>query len=152
VKGACRFYIRNAGIIGALYCIVPALAYFAVMAGIVPAIRNVYFLRLGLTIVVGGAVGAYINRFGLSLWLVKHRSSEGPSGVLDGALVGGGIGSGIALLPALTGLIGTNHPEQALTFVVVTWVAATALGVVIGTVLAVVGRKHVDRSSAEGND
>ena len=149
MKRACRFYIRNAGIIGALYCIIPTLAYFAVMLSIVPAVRNVYFLRLGLAVVVGGAVGAYINRFGLSLWLVKHRSSEGPAGILNGALVGAGIGSGTALLPSLTGLIGTNHPEQALTFAVVTWVAATALGVVIGTVLAAVGRKHVERSATE---
>ena len=144
VKRVCAVYIRHAGLIGALYAIVPVALWFGLCLIFIP-FREVYLLRLVLSLLVGGGMGAYLNRFGLKLWLLKHRSTEGPATVLDGALIGGAIGAGIALLPPLTALIGSNDLEVAKTFIIVSWLAACFLGLIIGGTLAVFGRAHVER-------
>lgn len=141
----CESYIRRAGLIGLLYCAIPVVLGYAILFASVP-FRGVYVLRLILSLALGGAIGAFLNRFGLSLWLIKHRSQEGPATVVDGALVGAGVGVGTTLLPLLAILIATNHPEQAKTFIICSWLIAIVVGALIGAVLAVIGRKHVKRA------
>lgn len=151
MKRACDFYIRHAGIIGALYCIVPTLAWFGVIFATV-AFRDVYLLRLGLSLVVGGLIAAWVNHFGLWLWIAKHRSPRGPAGLIDGGLVGAAVGVGACFLPPLTSLIHSNHLDLAKTFVIVAWLAAPAFGAIIGMALAAVGRKHVGREWPAGRE
>jgi hypothetical protein len=146
----CDGYIRHPCLIGTLYGIVPVVLWFGVTLAAVP-FREVYLLRFVTSLVVAGVAGAGLNRFGLSLWLFKHRSAAGPAGPCDGALIGAAIGAGIALLPPLTSLIGTRHVEEAKTFIICSWLASTAVAMLIGAVLGAAGRKHVDRSApAEG--
>jgi len=144
MKRLCDFYIRRVAIIGALYCIVPTVVGHAGAFALVP-FRTVYVLRMVLSLVIGAPIAAYVNRFGLSLWLIKHRSAQGPATVLDGALIGAACGIGTALLPPLTALIATNHPEQAKVFIIAVWLISVVLGAVIGGTLAALGRKHVKR-------
>ncbi len=144
MKGLCDFYIRRARTIGVFYCAVPSLIWFA-WALLSYEFRGVYAIRLAVALVAGGWIAANLNRFGLSLWLARHRSAEGPATILDGALVGAAVGIGSAVLPALTSLIRSNHPEQAKTLIIGAWLAALVLGAVIGAALASVGRVHVER-------
>ena len=139
---------------GAVYCAVPALGWFAWVTANVP-FREVYLLRLGLCLSVGCLIAVYLNRYGLELWLTKHRSADGPATILDGTLVGAAIGIGSALLPSLTALIRTHHPQAAMVFILVTYLAATAVGAVLGTILAAIGRQCVERvtgTPGEGSD
>jgi hypothetical protein len=145
----CAGYIRHPCLIGALYGGVPTLLCFGGMLVLLP-FREVYVLRLVLALVLAVVAGAGLNRYGLSLWLLKHRSSEGPAGPLDGALIGGAIGAGTELLPPLTSFIGTNHPDEAKTFIICAWLAGTVGGMLIGVILGAIGRKHVDRTAPAG--
>jgi hypothetical protein len=61
--------------------------------------------------------------------------------VLDGLLIGGAIGLGIALIPPLTSLILSNHIEEAKTFIVAAWLSAAGIGGLFGAILACIGRK-----------
>jgi hypothetical protein len=142
----CDAYIRHAGLIGVLYAAVPALGWF-IYSLVNPPFRDVYLLRLAIALVVGCGIGAYLNRFGLELWLLKHRSEKGPATVLDGALIGAAIGVGIAVLPPLTALISTNHLELAKTFIIVSWLVACSLGLLIGATLAIIGRACLKRDA-----
>ncbi len=146
MKRLCEFYIRRAGLIGAAYCAIPALVW-VIATSLFVAFREVYLLRLGLCLVFGCAISAYLNRYGVNTWLCKHRSVNGPATVLDGALIGAAIGIGSALLPTLSVLIRTNHPEMAKTFIIVTYLTTTLLGVFMGSALAAIGRKYIDRTS-----
>jgi len=143
----CDLYIRHAGWIGAIFCAVPVLVWFAALLLSIP-FRDVYLLRLGLCLAVGSPIAAYLNRYGVSAWLCKHRGQSGPATVVDGVLVGAAIGIGSALLPVLTALISTNHPEAAKTFVIVSYLSVTLVGAIMGAVLAAIGRKYVDRAPA----
>ena len=147
MKRLCELYIRHAGWIGAGFCAVPSLVTFIIVLLSIP-FRGVYVLRVALCVVFGSVIAAYLNRYGVDMWLCKHRSAGGPATIADGALVGAAIGIGSALLPTLTVFIRTNHPETAKTFVIVTYLAVTAAGAIIGTVLAAVARKYVDRAAA----
>ncbi len=147
MKRLCELYIRHAGWIGAGFCAVPSLVTFIIVLLSIP-FRGVYVLRVALCVVFGSVIAAYLNRYGVDTWLCKHRSAGGPATIADGALVGAAIGIGSALLPTLTVFIRTNHPETAKTFVIVTYLAVTAAGAIIGTVLAAVARKYVDRAAA----
>jgi len=138
----CRFYVERVALVGALYCVVPTLVWFTWMFASLP-FRGVYVLRLALSILLGTPVAAAANRFALSLWLLKHRSPSGPGTALDGLLIGGAAGYGSALLPPLTALIATNHPEQAKTFILAAWLAASAIGALWGAALASFGRRHL---------
>jgi hypothetical protein len=150
MKRLCDLYIRHAGWIGAIFCAVPTLVWFTVMLLSIP-FREVYLLRLGLCLVVGSPIAAYLNRYGVNAWLCKHRSRSGPATIVDGVLVGAAIGIGSALLPVLTALVSTNHPEAAKTFIIVSYLSATLAGAIIGAVLASIGRKYVDRTPAAGS-
>ncbi len=147
MKRLCEFYIRHAGWIGAMFCAVPVMVWFAAMLLLIP-FREVYLLRLGLCLVVGAPIGAYMNRYGVNAWLCKHRSPQGPGTLVDGMLIGAGIGVGSALLPVLTALIKSNHLEEAKTFIIASYLSVAMLGAVVGMVLAAIGRKYIDRIPA----
>lgn len=138
----CESYIRRAKLIGAFYCWIPTIAWFGAMMFVVP-FRGVYVLRLVLSLLVGGLIAAWINDYGVRLWLVKHRSQEGPATVRDGILIGAGVGIGTTLLPPLTSLISTHHPEEANLLILVAWGAGIVFGGVIGGLLASIGRKYL---------
>ena len=144
MKRLCDLYIRHAGFVGVLYCAVPNLVWFIAGLFIVP-FREVYLLRLVLSLVIGCSVAACLNRYGVEIWLFRHRSAEGPATILDGALVGAAIGIGSALLPTLTVLIASNHIEIAKTVVIVTYLLAALVGAVFGAILATTARKYVNR-------
>lgn len=143
MKKIVDFYIAHPKLIGILYCAVPAVVWFAVVVATVP-FRDVYLLRLALCLVIGCPIGAYLNNYGLDLWLMKHKVA-GPGKISDGALNGAAIGVGTALLPALTALISTNHPEEAKTFIIFVYVASALVGLMIGATAAVVGRDYIAR-------
>ena len=109
-----------------------------------------YLARLGISLVVGGLIAAWVNRVGLSLWIIKHRSPRGPATVIDGGLIGAAVGVGSCFLPPLTSLMYTNHLELAKTFVIAAWLVAPAVGAVIGMILAAIGRRHVAREWPAG--
>jgi hypothetical protein len=146
MKRLCDFYIRWVGVIGALYCIVPTLVWFAGTFTLIP-FRPVYVLRLVLALAVGSPLAAFVNRVGLSLWVIKHRSPEGPATVLDGALIGAACGIGTVLIPPLTALIASNSLEQAKTFIIICWLVGMAIGICSGGTLAAIGRAHLERSN-----
>ncbi|MHC4094686.1 MAG: hypothetical protein ACYSU3_01385 [Planctomycetota bacterium] len=143
MKRLCDFYIRRAGLIGVFYCAVPSLVWFIDALLYIP-FREVYLLRLGLSLVVGCTITAYLNRYGVEIWLCKHHSANGPATVLDGALVGAAVGIGSALLPMLSVLISSSQPEKAKTIIIITYLSATFVGAVFGAVLATIARKYVD--------
>jgi len=145
MKRLCDLYIRHAGLIGAIFCIIPTLVWFIGMFLTIP-FREVYLLRMGLCLVIGSSIAAYLNRYGVESWLCRHRSSSGPATIVDGILIGAAVGIGSALLPALTALIRTNHPEEAKTFIIISYLSVILVGAVIGGVLAVIARKYVSRN------
>ena len=146
MKKLCDLYVARAEFIGALYCIVPTLIGFAVMFCVVP-FRQVYLLRLAIALLVGGPVAAWLNRFGLSLWMIKHASPKGPGTVLDGALIGWFLGMGMAVIPAFTHFIASNGMDGTKTIVLLIWFSAGAVGAIIGSTLGWVGAKYLDRQS-----
>ena len=143
-------YIRHARLGGALYCIVPSVAWFVGGLCLVP-FREVYLLRLGLCVVVGGSVAAWLHEYGVRTWLIKHRSPAGPATPVDGAVIGAAVGGGIQVLPALTGFIATNHPEEAKATVIGVWLVSLAIGAIIGSILSSVWGRSVSRSTHGAN-
>ena len=138
-----EFYISYPKLVGALYCAVPSLLWFGYVFYAVP-FREVYVLRLALCLFVGCPIGAYLNEYGMNLWLLTHKAA-GPGKIVDGALNGAAIGLGTALLPALTALISTHHLEEAKTFIIVVYLASAAAGILIGATAAAIGREHIAR-------
>lgn len=143
MKRLCDFYIRHAGLIGALYCAIPNIVWFVLALLFVP-FREVYLLRLVLSLAVGCTIAAYLNRYGVETWLSKHRSPNGPATILDGVLIGAAIGIGSALLPTLSVLICSNHLETAKTAIIFTYLSATFLGGVFGALIARIAQKYVE--------
>jgi hypothetical protein len=139
-------YVRRTALIGALYSILPTCLYFAVMCLTIP-FRDVYALRFALSLLIGGAMAAFVHRRGVSFWLSRHHSPDGPVTIMDGALIGAGVGLSGTLVPALTSLIGTNHLELAKWFIIGAWLAALLLGGGIGAVLTAIGRVHIPRNA-----
>jgi len=90
-------------------------------------------------------VAAYLNRFGLSLWLSKHNSPHGPATVLDGALIGWFLGMAMAVIPAFTHFIASNGMDGTKTIVIAIWFIAGIIGAIIGGSLGFVGAKYLDR-------
>jgi hypothetical protein len=142
MKKLCDLYIKRAGLVGVFHCALPALGWFVSMLLFVP-FREVYLARLALCLVVGCPIGAYLNRYSVDMWLLKHRSGAGPARISDGTLNGAAVGIGTALLPALTSLISSNHLEMAKTFIIVSYIAAALVGGIIGSMVAAVGRKYI---------
>jgi hypothetical protein len=135
-------YLRHLRAIGAVYCIAPVAVWFVGLVVLVP-FRQVYLLRLALSVIVGGYVAARANEYGVTLWLTKHRSSAGPATVVDGTLIGAAVGMAVALVPPLTNLISSNHPSEAQLAIIGCWLASMCCGAIIGGVLAAVGRKEI---------
>ena len=144
MKKIADYYVAHPKFIGAIYCAVPAALWFVLVLATVP-FREVYLLRLALCLLVGCPIGAYLNKYFLELWILKHRSPAGPGKLVDGILNGAAIGLGTALLPALTALIKTNHPEEAKTFIIAVYLASAALGALVGGIVTVSGRDYVER-------
>ena len=142
MRKLCDLYIKQAGIVGVFHCAIPALCWFAGMLLFVP-FREVYIVRLVLCLIVGCPIGAYLNRYSVDMWLLKHQRSPGGAKIIDGTLNGAAVGIGTALLPALTSLISSNHLEMAKTFIIVVYVASAFVGAIIGTMFAAVGRKYI---------
>ena len=144
MKRLCDFYIRHAGLVGVTYCAVPNLVWFF-MAFICIPFREVYLLRLGISLVVGCTIAAYLNRYGVEIWLGKHRSTNGPATILDGVLIGAAIGLGAALLPTLSVLISSSNIERAKTIIIVTYLSVTLVGGFFGLVIAKIAQKYIDK-------
>jgi len=149
MKRFCKLYISNAGLIGALYCIVPTLIWFTAVFVSVP-FRKVYLLRLALCCTAGAYIAANINRTGLNAWLDKHRLSKTGATVPDGIVIGSLVGLGVSLLPPLTSLIATNHLHEALVFIAASWVSGIVLGGIIGGLLASVGLRFIEPGKPMG--
>jgi hypothetical protein len=146
MKKLCDLYVAKAGLIGALFCIIPTVLGFAVVFCTVP-FREVYLLRMAIAILVGGPVAACLNRFGLSLWLIKHTSPKGPATILDGMLIGWFLGMGMAVIPAFTHFIASNGMDGTKTIVIAIWFIAGIVGAIIGGILGLVGTKYLDAKS-----
>lgn len=146
MKKVCDLYVAKAGFIGALFCTVPTLIGFAVVFCLVP-FRQVYLYRLAIAILVGGPVAAYLNRFGLSLWMCKHNSPKGPATALDGALIGWFLGMGMAVVPAFTHFIASNGMSETKTVVIAIWFSAGIVGVIFGSTIGFIGARYMDRQS-----
>ncbi len=142
----CDWYIRHAKLIGVCYCWIPTLAWFGAMIFYV-SFREVYLFRLALSLLLGGWIAARMNDYGVRLWLMKHRSQEGPGTVSDGILIGAGVGMGTTFLPPLTSLIATHHPEEAKLLIILSWLAGIVFGGLIGGMLAWIGRKYLGHAS-----
>ena len=143
MKQLCNFYIKRAGLIGVIYCAVPNLAWFILAFTCIP-FREVYLLRLGISLVVGCTIAAYLNRYGVEIWLCKHHSTKGPAMILDGVLIGAAIGFGSALLPTLSVLISSSNLERAKTIIIVTYLLVTLIGGIFGSVIAKIAQKYED--------
>ena len=144
MKELCDWYIRRAKAIGVFYCLLPVLIWFVWLLLAVP-FRPVYLLRLVLSLGIGCWVAAVLNDSGVRLWLIKHRSPQGPATASDGFLIGAAVGIGVVLLPPLTALIATNHPEEARVFIICSWLAGLAIGALNGAFLGTLGARHLDR-------
>jgi hypothetical protein len=107
--------------------------------------RPVYLCRLTIAVLVGGPVAAWLNRFGLSLWLIKHASPNGPATVLDGTLIGWFLGMGMAVIPAFVHFLASSSLSGTKTIVLAIWLIAGAVGAVIGGTLGLIGAKYLDR-------
>jgi hypothetical protein len=70
------------------------------------------------------------------MWLIKHRSPEGPATATDGAMIGAAVGFSIQVLPALMGFIGTQHMDQTQAVIIGLWLGSIAIGVIIGAFVA----------------
>ena len=101
-------------------------------------------LRLGISLVVGCPIAAFLNRYGVEMWLRKHRSTCGPATIFDGVLVGAAIGLGSALLPILSVLISSSNFEIAKTIIIITYFSAAFVGAIFGMVLAIIARKYIN--------
>lgn len=143
-------YVRRAALFGALWCIVPTAIVWLVMLSQSLPFRPVYIFRFAVTAVLGGALGAFANRYGVFLWLLKHRSPEGPATVLDGAAIGAAVGWITGLVGPLAGFIATDHVEDVKTLVIVAWLAAAVTGTIAGALLARLWRHEFasDRSAS----
>jgi hypothetical protein len=142
MKKLCDLYVAKAEFIGALFCIVPTLIGFAVTFCVVP-FRQVYICRLAIAILVGGPIAAYLNRFGLSLWMSKHNSVKGPATALDGALIGWFLGMGMAVVPAFTHFISSNGMSETKTIVIAIWFGAGVVGALLGGTIGLIGAKYI---------
>jgi len=146
MKTLCDLYIKRAGWVGIFHCAVPTIAWITYIFFTVP-FRDVYLLRLGLCLVIGCPIGAFLNRHSVDMWLAKHQGEKGPATILDGTINGAAVGIGTALLPALTSLISTHHLEMAKTFIIVVYVASAAVGAIIGSMVSAIGRKYIHSAS-----
>ena len=142
MKKLTDLYIKRAGLVGLFHCALPSFGWFLSMVLFVP-FREVYLFRLALCLAVGCPIGAYLNRYSVDMWLLKHYSDSGPARIFDGTLNGAAVGIGTALLPSLTSLISSNHPEMAKSFVILSYLASAFVGGIIGTMVAAVGRKYI---------
>jgi hypothetical protein len=149
MKKLCDLYVARAGLIGALYCIVPTLIGYAVLFS-VHTFREAYLYRLAIAILAGGPAAAYLNRFGLSLWLIKHASPRGPATTLDGVLIGTFLGMGMTVIPAFVHCLASSDLNQTKTVIISIWLFGAIAGAILGGIIGSVGGKYLDRQSGAG--
>lgn len=147
MKRICEAYVRNARLIGALYCAVPVAIWYGGMFATTP-FRAVYILRLILSLGIGCWVAAYLNNYGVQLWVTKHRSQAGPATAWDGFMIGCGVGLGTVLFPPLVALIATHHLEEVKTLIICCWLAGIICGALNGGFLGSIGERFLDRKDA----
>jgi hypothetical protein len=144
MKSVAKFYIAHAMPIGAILFLIPVVAVFLWMFVNLP-FREIYVLRFALTAVVGGIIAAFVHRYGISLWVIKHQSQKGPAGFIDGMAIGAAVGLLMALVPPLFSLIQSNHPEQTKTFIIVSYIGGAVAGGLLGGIVSAVGKDLVPR-------
>ena len=90
-------------------------------------------------------IAAFLNRYGVEIWLCKHISSYGHATILDGVLVGAAVGIGSALLPTLSVLISSSNLENAKTIIIITYFSTTFIGLIFGAILASIAQMYVNK-------
>jgi hypothetical protein len=138
-KKGYNFYLKHAELIGAFYCAIPVLGWILWILFTSP-FRQVYIFRLVLSLGIGCPIAAYLNRYGLKIWLMKNSSKTDSANILDGIIIGSSLGISIAILPSLTSLVYTNHLEQAKWFIIISWLIAGLVGAIVGGTLAHIGK------------
>ena len=144
MKNLVDLYIRRVRTIGALYAIIPTLVWMAGTFWLMP-FRYTYVLRTVLAVCVGGWIAAIANEYAVRLWLVLHRSPQGPAGAWDGMMLGAAAGFGTAFVAPLTALIRSHHLDEAVTFIMASWLVSAMIGCFWGAVLGSFGAAHVSR-------
>ncbi|MGA1871489.1 MAG: hypothetical protein ACMUJM_23425 [bacterium] len=142
MKKLCNFYIKHILSIGALMCIIPVL-FSALYIYLTLPLRQVYIFRLILSLIFGGLAGAYSNSYAVTNWLLRVTKKEYVKGVLNGGVGGLFAGIGTAAIPPLTGLIYSNHIEEAKTIIIATWIFGAMAGILVGSTLGFIGTKYL---------
>lgn len=106
-------------------------------------LRQVYILRFILSVILGGLAGAYSNSYAVTNWLLRVKKKEYVRGILDGGVGGLFAGIGTAAIPPLTGLIYSNHIEEAKTIIIATWIFGAVAGLITGSLLGFIGTKYL---------
>jgi hypothetical protein len=143
MKLLCNFYIKHAGIIGAAYCLIPNIIWF-MGAFIFGVFREVYLIRLVISLLIGCPLTGYLNRYGVEIWLCKHGSQKGPATMIDGILIGSAVGFGSAILPTLSVFINSSNFERAKTIIIITYLTVTCLGGILGLTLSIIAQKYLN--------
>ena len=143
MKLLCNFYIKHAGLIGVAYCLIPNIMWF-VGAFIFGVFREVYLIRLVISLLIGCPIAGYLNRYGVEIWLCKHESKNGPATLIDGILIGSAVGFGSAILPTLSVFISSSNFERAKTIVIITYLIVSCLGGIFGLILSSIARKYLN--------
>ena len=138
------FYIKHIKLIASLYVIVP-LSIWIIWILETISFREVYYLRIVISLLLGIPISIFFNKYGIELWLAKHQSKRGPAGGLDGAIIGSFIAAWIVMVPTLTSLIATNDIEQTKTFVILCWIISVFVGLIIGGFLGAFGKRTLPR-------
>ena len=147
LQTATKWYIQHAKLIGFFYCFIPVLIWFGYILA-TTEFREIYILRIILSVFVGGGIATYLNEYGLKLWLIKYYSKN-KAGVLDGRIIGSSLGTGIAIFPSLTSLIYSHHIEQAKWFIILSWLISWLIGGIIGSSLAKISKEILPKDYSQ---
>ena len=139
-----KFYIRNVYLFSILYIVIP-LAFWIIWILNTTNFREVYYIRVAISLFIGIPISIFFNKYGIDLWLAKHFSKKGPATGFDGAIIGSFIGAWITMVPTFTSLIVTNDIEQTKTFIILCWILAVFFGFVIGGFLGTFGKRFLPR-------
>lgn len=137
-------YIRNIKTIAALYVIALLLGWVLYILS-TGTFREVYYIRIILTLVIGVPVSIFFNKYGIELWMARHQSKKGPAGAVDGAIIGSFIGAWTVMLPLFTSFIYSNDYSQAKTFILGCWIISVVIGGLFGGFLGMWGGRTLPR-------
>lgn len=142
MKNICLGYIKHVRLIGALMTIIPVLLAYGYTFMTMPY-REVYLLRLALSIIFGGLAGAYANRFAVNNWQARVRSKNIGESIRIGAAGGLFAGIGNAALPPLFTLISSNHIEMAKDMIIGVTAFGAVSGLLLGGSLGLIGATYL---------